>query len=252
MLKKLYRLLHPNNLVLRLPRTLLITTIKLDEKHKKEVLAENAIERKWYHRTPSFDSADHILAAFATKRLAQVEPSENFLPIRRLRNPQLVATYPSYLTVDAHNLMLEIGVEWRKSMKAEGFDDNIRIAVTSLIRTIPYQNTLVKAGKLADPDSAHTRGEAFDIDASGYYIGEIPINPRTGMQESFKTAFKELGAEIFEGSFGDFSLYQPKVHELFKEILIRFQAEGKLHFVHEFPGTGNDVFHVCRNPAYQS
>jgi len=196
MFKKIYSLLHKDILVLRLPKTLLISTIKLDEKHKREVLAENAIERKWHHKTPEFESPDQILAAFATKRLALVESDHNFLPIRRLRNPQLIATYPSYLTTQASELLHEIGDDWRKEMKDQSFDDRIRIAITSLVRTHAYQNTLVKAGKLADPDSAHTRGEAFDLDASGYYIDETPINPRTAMQADFKNAFKEMGADI--------------------------------------------------------
>ena len=250
MLQKILHLLRRDILVLRLPKTLLISSIKLDEKHKREVLAENAIERTWYHKTPGFKSSDQILAAFATKRLAQIVENDDFLPIRRLRNPQLIDTYPSYITSSASNLLIEIGTEWRTSMREQGFDDRIRIAVTSLIRTNAYQNTLVKAGKLADPDSAHTRGEAFDLDASGYYIDETPINPRTAMQDDFKKAFKELGAEVFEQSFGDFSLYQPKVHEILKSVLIDMQAAGKLHFVHEFPGTGNDVYHICRNPEY--
>ena len=130
--------------------------------------------------------------------------------------------------------------------------DRIRIAITSLVRTVPYQNTIVKAGKLADPDSAHTRGEAFDIDASGYYIDETPINPRTSMQADFMSAFKEIGADVYDQSFGDFSLYQPRVHELLKDVLERMMAEGKLHFVPEFPGTSNACFHVCRNPEYKA
>lgn len=252
MFKKIYHWLHRDVRILRLPRTLLISTIKLDQKHKREVLAENAIERSWYHKTPGFKSSEQILAAFGTKRLAQVVENDNFLPIRRLRNPQLVSTYPAYLTTDANTLLLEIGQAWRMQMKAEKLDPSIRLAITSLVRTVPYQNTLVKAGKLADPDSAHTRGEAFDLDASGYYIGDIPINPRTAMQADFKSAFKELGAEVYDQSFGDFALYQPHVHGILKEVLLSFQAAGKLHFVHEFPGTGNDVFHVCRNPEYRA
>ncbi|MEO7617363.1 MAG: DUF5715 family protein [Candidatus Saccharibacteria bacterium] len=252
MLQKLIHFLRRDILVLRLPKTLLISSIRLDEKHKREVLAENAIERTWHHKTAPFTSPDQILAAFATKRLAQVVPTADLLPIRRLRNPQLIATYPSYLTTEAHALLLEIGSLWRQAASAAGFDERIRIAITSLVRTKAYQNTLVKAGKLADPDSAHTRGEAFDLDASGYYIDETPINPRTTMQADFQKAFKELGADVFTDTFGDFSLYQPKVHEILKEVLVDMQTAGKLHFVHEFPGTGNDVFHVCRNPEYKA
>jgi hypothetical protein len=252
MLKKLYKWLHRDLKILRLPKTLLISSIRLDEKHKREVLAENAIERSWYHKTPQFKSAEQILAAYTTKRLAQVIPSTNFLPIMRLRNPQLVSTYPSYLTKDAYALLLKIGEQWRLKMVEEKLDNQIRIAVTSLIRTQTYQNTLVAAGKLADPDSAHTRGEAFDLDASGFYIGETPINPRTALQEDFRTAFRSLGAEVSDQVFGDFGLYNHRVHEILKNVLKDMMASGDLHFVHEFPDSGNDVFHVCRNPEFKA
>lgn len=252
MLKKLYKWLHRDIKILRLPKTLLISSIRLDEKHKQEVLAENAIERAWYHKTPQFQSAEQILAAFTTKRLAQVVPTSNFLPIMRLRNPQLISTYPSYLTTDAHGLLLKIGENWRLKMVEEKLDGQIRFAVTSLVRTQAYQNTLVAAGKLADPNSAHTRGEAFDLDASGFYIGETPINPRTAMQEDFRNAFRALGAEVSDQAFGDFGLYNTRVHELLKEVLQTMMTDGALHFVHEFPGTGNDVLHVCRNPGFKA
>ena len=251
MLKKLFKWLHRDVLVLRLPKTLLISNIKLDDAHKKAVLAENAIERKWHHHTPQFHSPEQILAAFGTHRLALVEPNDDILPIKRLRNPQLVATYPAYLTVNAHALLFEVGRRWREAVTKAGWDSQIRLAVTSLIRTESYQHTLVLAGKLADPDSAHTRGEAFDIDASGYYLGETPINPRTAMQDGFRQAFKAMGADTNGIAFGDFALYKPEVHTILKEVLIQMQQENKLHFVHEFPGTGNDCFHVCRNPEYQ-
>lgn len=252
MLNKILHRLRRNILVLRVPETLLISNIKLDQSHLNEVLAENAIERSWYRKTPGFMTSDAILAAFATKRLALVEADANLLPIRRLRNPQLIDMYPSYLSTEANKVLIEIGIKWREAMKLEGFDGRIRIAVTSLVRTVPYQNTIVKAGKLADPDSAHTRGEAFDIDASGYYIDETPINPRTAMQADFMTAFKDMGADVFNQSFGDFSLYQPRVHELLKTVLEEMMAEEKLHFVPEFPGTTNACYHICRNPEYKA
>jgi hypothetical protein len=235
---------------LNLPQTLLLSNIQPDQAHKQAVLSENAIERRWYKNTPRFENLAQILAAAGTGRLAKVDASANYLPIMRLRNPKVMESYPPYLTKPAKKLLDEIGTSWRQQAEKAGLDKNIRLAVTSLVRTVPYQDTIVAAGKLADPGSAHTTGEAFDIDASGYYLGETAINNRGNLQGLFQKAFIEMGADMPSAKFGDYSLYRPQAHHILKEVLIKLQAESKLHFVHEFPNTGNDVFHVCRNPHY--
>jgi hypothetical protein len=234
-----------------IPKTLLLSTTNLTDSHLQAVLSENEIERSWYEDVPGYRTIDEIRADVETGKLVKVEPDNNIVPIMRLRNPELVDTYPPYLLKDAAVLLIEVGEAWRRAMDQAGLDKTIHIAVTSLIRTTDYQATLVKAGKLADPDSPHTRGAAFDLDASGYYLGETPVNPRNGLHPAFHQAFKELGAELPAPAFGDAKLYNPRVHELLKMALEAMQRAGKLHFVHEFPGTGNDVYHVCYNPEYR-
>lgn len=236
--------------LLRLPKTLLISNVVLDSEHKRAILAENEIERSWYRGVKGFETVDQILAAAAVGRLTKVEPAPDYLPIMRLRNKKLIHTYPAYLTASSKALLDEIGAEWRKRMLEAGFDPRIRLAVTSLLRTMTYQATIVRAGKLADPESVHTRGEAMDLDASGYYLDETPINPRSQMQKDFAKAFKDMKADMVAAEFGDYALYEPEVHTILKQVLLGMQEEGKLHFVHEFPGSGNDAFHICRNPAY--
>lgn len=231
-------------------KTLLISTTKVSYDHLRSVLSENEIERGWYKNRPGYNSIEQIKADVETGKLVKVEENSNTRPIMRLRNPDLADTFPPYLTQGAAKVLDEAGEEWRRAMDREGFDKTIRIAITSLIRTLEYQADLVKAGKLADPQSVHTRGGAFDLDASGYYLVDTPINPRSGLQSSFKKVFKEMGAALPAGRFGDERLYKPRVHELLKTVLETMKADGKLHFVHEFPGTGNDVFHVCHNPEY--
>jgi hypothetical protein len=234
-----------------IPKTLLLSTTKLTDDHLQAVLKENEIERSWYADVPGYDSIEAIKADVEVGNLVQVKGDANMRPIMRLRNPELAETYPPYLKTTAAALLAEIGDDWRREMEAEKLDQTITIAITSLVRTLEYQATLVEAGKLADPQSPHTRGVAFDLDASGYYLGDVPINPRSGMQADFDEAFGELGIDDRAVRFGDQRLYDPHVHRLLKQVLELSQADGKLHFVHEFPGTGNDVFHVCVNPGYQ-
>ena len=235
---------------LRLPRLLLMSNIKLDDEHKRAVLAENAIEREWYEGVEGFHDLEAILAAAREGLLVKVEPTVNYLPIMRLRNPKLIATYPPFLTPQAKALVDEIGRRWRQEMNKARLDKEIRFALTSLIRTKPYQATIVKAGKLADPDSVHTRGEAFDIDASGYYLGEVPVNARTGLQKQFRQAFKDMEAELKAPEFAEYSEFRPQAMKLLKQVMEQMQSEQKLHFVHEFPDSTNDVFHACRHPEY--
>ena len=235
----------------KIPQLLLMNNVQLSRQHLEEVLKENEIERQWYRDVLPFESYASILKAAADGGLEKVKPTADYLPILRLRNPALGETYPAYLTKEAKAVLDEIGRTWRQRADAERIDRKVRLAITSLARTQPYQQLIVKAGKLADPESVHTRGEAFDIDASGYYLDNVPINPRQDREKEFAAAFKELGAELDSPHFGDFHLYNPKVHDILHEVMNQLQKEGKLHFVHEYPNTNNAVFHACRNPRYQ-
>ncbi|HSX48565.1 MAG TPA: DUF5715 family protein [Candidatus Nanoarchaeia archaeon] len=250
MVRKTFQDLQRRILALKLPKALLLSNIELDTKHKDDILRQNQVERDWYKDEPPFQSLVQVLTAYGTGRLVKVEPNLDYQPIMRLRNPKLAESYPGYLTAEAKKLLEEVGHLWRLKMDEAGQDKAIRLAITSLVRTQAYQNTIVKAGKLADPNSVHTRGEVFDIDASGYYLGDRPVNNRQNLREGFKEAFRELNAEVDSPDYADFSLYKPDVHLLLKQVLNSMQKQGKLHFVHEFPGTGNDVFHICRNPEY--
>jgi hypothetical protein len=234
-----------------IPKTLLISTAIVTEDHLSDVLDANQVERDWYMGIPGYDGIEQIKTDVAIGTLVQVYPDGNTVPIMRLRNPKLHDSYPPFLKQAAAKVLTEIGSAWRTAMNEASYDQTITIAITSMIRTMEYQATIVAAGKLADPNSVHTRGGAFDLDASGYYLDSLPINPRTGLQADFDMAFEELGINDDAPRFGDQALYQPKVHELLKAVLQKLQANGRIHFIHEFPGTGNDVFHVCYNPGYQ-
>ena len=232
------------------PKTLLLNNVSLKASELRKVLRENAIERGWYKGIQPYRSLADIILAVETGKLVRVVPTDNYQPIMRLSNPMVAEMYPGYLTSEAKQLLDEVGTAWRQAMGQAGLDSKIKLAVTSLVRTVSYQQAIVRAGKLADPDSVHTRGEAFDIDGSGYYIGSIPINARKDRQDDFKNAFRELGAAEDAPEFGDYKLYQPEVHQMLGRVLDHMQSQEKLHFVVEYADTTNQTFHICRHPSY--
>lgn len=233
-----------------IPARLLKSNLQVGEREKSRVLKEIDVERQWWIDVTGFKTYNEMVSLNGTGKLVKITGNDNYLPILRFRNPELHADYPPYLTVESKKLLDEIGTKWRNEMVRQGFDPKIRLAITSLSRTLSYQKKLVKAGKLADPESVHTKGVAFDIDAGGYYLGEVPINARAEAQNEFKTNFQKISAPIENHPFGDYALYDPKVHQILHKVLENMAKEGKLHFVYEFPNTTNDVFHVCLNPNY--
>ena len=250
MVKKLLKKLHAKIKVYILPKQLLLPNVQPTQDEIRQTLQENSIEREWYKHVKSYKSFEEILADVRSKKLARVEVNDNYLPILRLRNPQLETTYPPFLTQATKQLLDEVMLSWRDEVTRQGYSGSIQIAVTSLIRTKAYQEEIVAAGKLADPDSVHTKGEAFDIDAAGYYLDGVPVNARKNKHTDFHRAFKSLHADVENPEYGDYTLYQPEVHEILHDVLKIMHKENKLHFIHEHAGTTNAVFHICRNPAY--
>lgn len=239
-------------IVAETPNLAKISTIKVvDPKHIQEILKENAVERQWYSSVPPFKSLNAILKAYKAGRLVKVVPTDTYATIMRLRNPKLMSMYAPFLTPNAKALLEEVCTRCHNQIVAEGLDSRIRLAVTSLTRTTTYQATLIAAGRLADPESAHMRGEVFDVDASGYYLSDTPVHPRKSLDSSIKQAFKKLGADMVAPEIGDISTYKPRVHQILRGVLVQMAAENKLHFAHEYPNTNNDLYHVCRNPDYK-
>ena len=128
-------------------------------------------------------------------------------------------------------LLKEVGRKWRGKMTAENLSKDILLAVTSLVRSVEYQENLIKRGKLGMPDSPHTKGQSFDIDGCGYYDNGKAINPR--QSENYR------------------DIYNPHVHHLLKETLEEMKKENCLNYILEYENTDNQCFHVTRNLAYQ-
>lgn len=235
---------------LRIPKLLLLNNVGVTKSEIEETYQATQVERDWYKAVAAYESHTQMQGDLKAGKLVKIEADANFLPILRYRNQELHAIYPPYLTPEAKVLLKDVSRRWRRECSKAGVSNDIRLSLTSMMRTRAYQETIIKAGKLAMPSSPHTRGEAFDIDGCAYYDGEVPINPREGKQKRWQLAFRKLHAALPAPKFGDYDSYEPQVHQILKSVLERMQTEGRLNFVHEHQGTTNACFHICRNPLY--
>jgi len=187
------------------------------------------IERKWWKNYPAYETVDDILKDAEKGVLMKIESDEDFKLIMRFENPDLKDWQP-YIHKDTALLLKKVGEKWRQKMIQNGLSDKIILSITSLIRTAEYQEKLTKRGKLAMPNSPHTKGQSFDIDGCGYYENNKAINPR--QSENYK----------------DF--YNPRVHQLLRELLEDMKKENCLNYILEYEDTDNQCFHITRNPDY--
>jgi hypothetical protein len=250
MIKKTFKKISNKINDFKFPSVLLKNFVKINKIEIKHVKKDTEVERQWYGGITPFLTVKEIIDASKKGYLTKVVEAENYMPIMRLRNVALVDKYPPFLTKQSKRLLDEIANIWRQNCHRSDIDPEIKLAITSLARVQSYQNLLIKSGKLAMPNSPHLRGEAFDIDASGYYQSGVPINPREDEQKEFSKAFKDINAQLDSPQFGSYKLYNPEVHLILKEVLEEMQSHDKLNFVHEYAGTTNACFHVCRNPNY--
>lgn len=207
------------------------------------------IERRWHSSSKAFQDESEIIS---DTTLVKVEPTDNYLPIMRFRNPDLHDKYPPYLLPAAKKLLDEVAERWRAAADQAGIDREVRLSVTSLVRSVAYQKQITAAGKIsAQTGSSHSYGEAFDIDAHGYYMGELAINtiPKEG-HEPYREGFADLGIDTVPPPVGDGNLFNREVFVILEKVLEKMQAEGKLHYIHEIPGTPSSAFHICRAPSY--
>ncbi|HEY4498419.1 MAG TPA: DUF5715 family protein [Candidatus Paceibacterota bacterium] len=218
---------HKNHL--RRLKAAITNPIRATKKEKEEVREQTEVERSWWTEIKPYESLEEIASDFASEKLVRVKPNSDFKLIMRFANPELEDWQP-YLRRDAASLLYEITKNWRVKMTNAELSRDIRLSVTSLVRTTNYQIKLIELGKLAMLDSAHTKGEAFDIDGCGYYDAEENINPR--QNKNYRV------------------LYNPLVHQLLQKTLEEMKLEGKLNFVLEYKGSTNQVFHIARSPRY--
>jgi hypothetical protein len=233
---------------LQIPRELFVPNLGLTREHAKEVREETEIEREWYDDATPFANAQEIDDALSAGDLATLPDNPNYLPIMRYRNPKLVGIYPPYLRAATLALLNEVALNWRTRANHVGIDPRIRLSITGLVMSEEYRDQLIAAGKLAFDKGPHVCGEAFDIEGVGYYVGDTPLIPR--FQAGIRKVFEDMQADVDAPDYINFDAYDPRVHKVLKTVLDEMMAAHKLHYAHEFPGSTNTVYHICRNPAY--
>ena len=233
-------------------KVLLKSRIAVSKAMIEDMTDETRVEREWHKNSQRFFTDEDIVKALASSVLVKIEPSENILPTMRYRNPDLHTVYPPYLTPVAAELLSNIGEMWRARCDELGIDKNIRLALTSMSRTVEYQEKIIASGKLAQPDSPHTNGEAFDIDGSGYYLGDVAVNNRAHEKSNFRAAFAGIADPGQDSPDFRPDLYDPTVISVLIEVLNKLQKEDRIHYLEEFPGTNNECYHICRNPGWKN
>lgn len=225
---------------------------KSDLKETERIKHATLIERKWWRHQHPYQNYAAISDDVKELTLVMVKPTKNYLPALRFRNPKLHHLYPPFLEWYTKQLLDELTDVWRERMNQSKQDIDIRLAIANMTITEDYQKQLVASGKLAILGNPHVRGVAFDIDASAYYLGEIPVNDRKKVKNQYSEKFTSAGAYVKAPEYLNFSSKLTQLPlTLFEEVLAEFKDQKKLNFVHEYPGTNNSSFHICRNPEYQ-
>jgi hypothetical protein len=219
-----------------------------------KVHADTRRELAWHNHTLRYASSRAIASAFGSGKLEQVMADENFSPIARYLNPDLRHIYPPYLRPYAHTALKKLTTAWRSEATQLGVDARVKLAVTSMVRSLAYQDRLIEAGKLAISDSVHTAGAAFDIDCSGYYVVEDEQVVR--VSERPASYIRAIGKQLARQGT---RFVPPAVSEDFdgrvslalERAATDLHDAGIINAVREFSGTPNACLHVAVNPALQ-
>lgn len=221
------------------------------------------IEMEWHKDSYRYKTEDEILKDYKSGILKKVVTTKYYRPIFRLINPDLHSTYPPFLHKKAIKALKSICKEWKRAIKKlDPSYKDVYVPVTSLVRSIQYQNELVALGKFASENSTHCTGFTFDLDASSYYLKEgdefkSVTDPRR-KSSSTKKIVASIGnniRSIAKDSGGKYHTKASTLQEYDKritdELIVAAKKEslkGKTNFLVEFEGTENRVVHVCTKP----
>ena len=120
----------------------------------QRILAEQRRELEWWGDQPAMESAEDIRAAIERGDAAWV-PAEGVGYKISAKVPEEFRA----LDADALATLQGIAAEWKEGMK----DDKLFLVVSSLARTLEYQQQLIARGYPAAENSTHTKLGAFDI-----------------------------------------------------------------------------------------
>lgn len=218
-----------------------------------------AIERQWYAGWHRYQDNDAVRQGIAQGTLVSVTETPNGKPIQRL-----TSTHPKhvnhwcYLGRGALGVMHYMGQQWRNELNERGIDPKgeLRLAYTSLVRTVAYQQEVIASGALAVPDSTHEVAGAFDTDASSYYrrlsdgrYQSIPHPDRPLRQvAAIGDVLRPSDQMVDTTPEPRPDLYDPNVTDALLVVARRLAEDGIVNNVVEFAGTFNQCTHTAANP----
>jgi hypothetical protein len=230
------------------------------EQEIEEVYADTEREREWLKDSEKYESFTAIKDAITRGNLVEILPTTNYRPTMRFFNPKLFSVgYIPYLAPEAAIALDTIAAYWRYNVDELDLNlpyDEIRLSVTSFVRSNRHQRALIDAGKLAVEGSSHTAGLAFDIDASGYYaidehgkvisVSQRPSDYATTIAQAMQ---QEAGVDIVEPQLSPHDWYDERVTQALYKAARLWQ--GCVNVVDESPGSLSSVVHVGVNPNYE-
>ena len=213
-------------------KELIVHKAKPSPEEFKKVKDHYSIEKGWWGEYPSYENMEDVNNAIEKGVLTRVTSNRD-IKIRISVEKGLIEGSIPYLEKETALLLTEIGKQWREKMKHKSLPENIVLAVPSLLRTKEYQKKIVDEGVLALPESTHTKGFAFDVDGSGYYLYQEDGNTQS----------------INARQSADYlNSYNKEVHEILREVLEEMKSGGLLNYIPEYENTDNQCFHIARNP----
>ena len=213
-------------------------------------------ERQWYQDAPRFETKKQIKTAIKKRNLVFLNETKDLKPIARFNAS--MDGYTPYLTPHALRAAKAFGGLWRIILEREYkiVDQDLRLAVTSMVRTQKYQDTLVASGRFASPDSTHCTGNAFDIDVSGYYSIASKDQAISHVDPRRRAASKKIGHLIAEQMGQSFDAktqskeYDPRITQAALLAAEVMYEEDSINMIHEFKSTPNACLHIAVNPTY--
>lgn len=224
---------------------------------KAALSTHTAREEAWYTGRTRFKEHADIESAVLAGKLIRVEENLNTTPIARLRNPDLVKEYPPFLSPGAYAGLRAVGRLWRERLHDYSVhEEELRLAVTSLVRSMAYQKELVKNPEvLANPNSTHCAGGAFDIDAAGYYWvrdGEVrKVSHPLRIQSAAKLIGTAIAGESDTPTQEAPVSYNERVVVALLDVTKELHDQGLINQIIEFEGSSNQCVHSAVNPEVE-
>lgn len=171
------------------------------EEEMADIIERQKIEQSWWPDLPPMQDEEDIAEAVLAREAVLVIDSENY------RISERAPEEFNVLRMRAQQLLEDIAAQWREKIT----DPELSLIVTSLARTVPYQEKLQQRGYPTVENSSHLKLVAFDISISW-------------LQEN-----------------------APQAYEALMDVVTPMYEAGEINIVPE-PTAG--VLHVCVSPTY--